>query len=215
MFFYLNCIESKTILVENEMAKKKTDEEIKEEIVVAASLLLIKYGYHKTTMEDIAKAVRKGKSTLYYYFKSKEEVTIEVIRREAKYFMQKVSIQISKQSSAVERLKSYFSVVVEESEKTANLYHILKVELVDNFLLQKTIFSYFDEEEIKLIKNILIYGIETKEFDSKIVDKIDDIALLVTHVTKVLMLTLFIEDKKNDWEKMMYLFGDMITKAVQ
>ena len=34
-------------------------------------------------MEDIAKAIGKGKSTLYYYYKSKSEVFQDVIIREA------------------------------------------------------------------------------------------------------------------------------------
>ena len=47
---------------------------VKAAILQAAERLFQKWGINKTTMEDIAHEARKGKSTLYYYFKSKEDV---------------------------------------------------------------------------------------------------------------------------------------------
>lgn len=51
------------------MSKTK-DELLKEKILTGADMLFQKYGLTKTTMEDIAREAGKGKSTLYYYFKS-------------------------------------------------------------------------------------------------------------------------------------------------
>ena len=59
-----------------------SDFEKKEKIISAATRLFSRFGLEKTTMEDIAKAAKKGKSSLYYYFKSKEEVFAEVIKKE-------------------------------------------------------------------------------------------------------------------------------------
>ena len=42
----------------------------RESILKIAQEIFSKYGYRKTTLDDIANAVRKGKSSLYYYFKS-------------------------------------------------------------------------------------------------------------------------------------------------
>ncbi|HET6559677.1 MAG TPA: TetR/AcrR family transcriptional regulator, partial [Prolixibacteraceae bacterium] len=44
----------------------------RESILKTAQEIFSKYGYKKTTLDDIANAVRKGKSSLYYYFTSKE-----------------------------------------------------------------------------------------------------------------------------------------------
>ena len=40
----------------------------RESILKIAREIFSKYGYKKTTLDDIANAVRKGKSSLYYYF---------------------------------------------------------------------------------------------------------------------------------------------------
>ena len=66
------------------------DNEQKERILSAAKNLFSRFGLEKTTMEDIAKAAGKGKSSLYYYFKSKEEVMPRLSERRS---------QASRQSS--------------------------------------------------------------------------------------------------------------------
>ncbi|RLD78380.1 MAG: TetR/AcrR family transcriptional regulator, partial [Bacteroidetes bacterium] len=60
-------------------------DDIKENILDVAQSIFRKYGFKKTTMDEIAKAARKGKSTLYYYFKSKEEIFAAVIEKEGNY----------------------------------------------------------------------------------------------------------------------------------
>ncbi len=52
-------------------------------ILDASRDLFARFGYKKTTMEDIAMALRKGKSSLYYYFKNKEEIFQAVIELES------------------------------------------------------------------------------------------------------------------------------------
>src|SRR5581483_4276952 len=47
---------------------------IHQQILQAAQQLFQKHGYQKVTMDDVAKAIGKGRSSLYYYYKSKDEV---------------------------------------------------------------------------------------------------------------------------------------------
>ena len=49
-------------------------DKVAEGIMESARGLFARYGYGKTTMDDIAEKAGKGKSSLYHYFKSKEEV---------------------------------------------------------------------------------------------------------------------------------------------
>ncbi len=52
-------------------------------IIGAAASVFLKYGYDKTTMNDIAKEASMGKGSLYYYYESKEHIYIAVIEKEA------------------------------------------------------------------------------------------------------------------------------------
>ncbi|RZK49872.1 MAG: TetR/AcrR family transcriptional regulator [Pedobacter sp.] len=49
-------------------------EKIKESITRSARELFRKYGYHKTSVNEIAKKARIAKATIYKYFDSKEQV---------------------------------------------------------------------------------------------------------------------------------------------
>jgi AcrR family transcriptional regulator len=51
-------------------------EETREAILDAVGSMLLKYGYRKMTVEDIAREAGIGKGTVYLYFPSKEEVAL-------------------------------------------------------------------------------------------------------------------------------------------
>lgn len=58
----------------------------KTEIIDAAGKCFTKYGYDKTTLDDIGDSVGMNKVSLYYYFKNKEAILKEVVIREADEF---------------------------------------------------------------------------------------------------------------------------------
>ncbi|WP_128548193.1 TetR/AcrR family transcriptional regulator [Larkinella soli] len=66
------------------MAKREDKREL---IIQAASECFARFGYDKTTLDDIGKAVRLNKASLYYYYKSKDDLFIEVILRESTEYM--------------------------------------------------------------------------------------------------------------------------------
>ncbi|HXL00524.1 MAG TPA: TetR/AcrR family transcriptional regulator [Dysgonamonadaceae bacterium] len=49
-------------------------DEMRNTIICKAGELFGRYGYKKTTMDDIADALQKGKSSIYYYFQNKEDI---------------------------------------------------------------------------------------------------------------------------------------------
>ena len=79
------------------------DDTIREEIMEHAQILFRQFGLKKTTMEDIAKSMGKGKSTLYYYFCSKEEIFDAVILKEMGEVFADVSIAVTKACTAEEK----------------------------------------------------------------------------------------------------------------
>ena len=61
--------------------KNAAEVDVRGAILDAAEALLGRYGYRKTTMEDIAREVGIGKGTTYLHFASKEEVFLATIDR--------------------------------------------------------------------------------------------------------------------------------------
>lgn len=50
----------------------------KEKIQQAAFRCVARHGFEKTTLEDIAKEVGLNKATLYYYYKNKEDILLDI-----------------------------------------------------------------------------------------------------------------------------------------
>jgi len=80
------------------------DEEAKTAILEAAKRVFQKWGLNKTTMEDIAHEAGKGKSTLYYYFKSKDEIFEFLIKNELNSILTKAKTTINQISTSKEKL---------------------------------------------------------------------------------------------------------------
>jgi len=56
------------------------DDQVKNTILEIALKLFQRFGYQKTTVEEIAREAQIGKGTVYLHFKSKEEILLTIIR---------------------------------------------------------------------------------------------------------------------------------------
>lgn len=57
-------------------------EKVKKSILEAASYLFERFGYEKTSMDEIARRAHKAKASLYYHFEGKQELLQVVLRSE-------------------------------------------------------------------------------------------------------------------------------------
>lgn len=140
------------------------DEIIIKEVIEAAKVLFQRYGLKKTTMEDIAKFVGKGKSTLYYYFPGKIEIFEAVIENEIRELFESIEIAASKEVTARQKLKVYWLTRLQKLEKMCNLSQVLKEEIMDHAITIFNLKRKHLQEELTLVKGFLIFGIENEEF---------------------------------------------------
>jgi TetR/AcrR family transcriptional regulator len=78
----------------------KPDLENKRELILdTASGLFSKYGFAKTTLDDVADAVGMKKGSLYYYFNSKEVIFSEVIMRMARQILDQMKMDTAGETS--------------------------------------------------------------------------------------------------------------------
>jgi AcrR family transcriptional regulator len=149
------------------------DDIIKDDILKEAQKLFQQFGVKKTTMEDIAKAMGKGKSTLYYYYCSKEEIFDGVILKEMAEVFNRVKHAVEKAVSAEEKLKAFTLTKIKAVQKRANLYKIVRGEMQDNMRCIKHLHTEYDAQEVKLVKDILAFGISNGEFSKMIGKELD------------------------------------------
>lgn len=169
------------------------DDTVRDEILKEAQKLFQQFGVKKTTMEDIAKAMGKGKSTLYYYFCSKEEIFDAVILKEMDEVFNSVKLAVEKASSAEDKLKAFTLTKIKSVQKKANLYKIVKGEMQENFRCMKHLHAEYDMQEIKLVKSILKFGLSNGEFHKMIGKELDILPSVMVSSLRGLERDLFVE----------------------
>jgi len=176
-------------------------EEVRIHIVGIARRIFTRYGFRKTTMEEIASASQMGKSSIYYYFKSKEEIFRAVVEFEATMLKEQLNRIISKNNSPPERLKAYMLFRLHHVRTLENFYAALNEETLSymGFILE--IRRNFEAEEQELVSNILEDGMEQRVFQLSS-SKIGAIA--ISTMMKGLELPLLLdEEHKTDREELM------------
>ncbi len=168
---------------------------VKEQIINAAAVVFGKFGYKKTTMDEIGMAAGKGKTAIYYYFRNKEDVFKEVIEKEAKILEQNLIQAISSKFSPEDKLKTYIYTRMRTMLSLSNFYDALKNELLDHLPFINALRKEIDNNEIDLVKSILTEGVEKGIFDIK---DIHFSTITIVTTLKGLEIPLFVENKVDD-----------------
>ncbi|SDD82507.1 transcriptional regulator, TetR family [Mucilaginibacter pineti] len=86
---------------------------MQQQILAAAKRLFQVYGLAKVTMDDVAKAIGKGRSSLYYYYKSKDEIFDAVIKIEIREMLAAMTHAVNEASGAEQKLYAFFLTKLE------------------------------------------------------------------------------------------------------
>jgi AcrR family transcriptional regulator len=175
------------------MMDAKKDELIKAAIIEAARRVFQKWGLKKSTMEDIAEEAGKGKSTLYYYFKSKEEIFDIVLRGETDRILANAKAAVEHEPETKEKLKKYIISTLTEMRKNANVYSIVRGEIKGNKLLIEKLKKELIVREESFVRGLFRDGIRTNELKFINPDEIDIAAKAFVGILAALDLYLFVE----------------------
>ncbi|MBE9463563.1 TetR/AcrR family transcriptional regulator [Dyadobacter subterraneus] len=147
------------------------DEVIQQQILLAAKQLFQKYGLRKVTMDDVAKAIGKGRSSLYYYYKSKEEIFDAVVDAEIIDMQMSISQAIDKETTAEKKLYAFFMTKLTVAQSKRSFFSTIDegmdaAELSDYNKAKQAIRRRIMEKETAVISRILKEGIENQELRS-------------------------------------------------
>lgn len=116
------------------------------QIIKAADKRFARHGFHKTNMDEIARDIRIGKPTLYYYFESKDALYFEVIKWEFENYLESVNkIFINEELTIPKRLEEYFI----QKDNVRNDFKLI-FEIIVQFISERT-----TEPETELLKEYL------------------------------------------------------------
>jgi len=133
-------------------------------LLQVAQSIFARFGLFKTTVDEIAKNARMGKSSIYYYFKSKEDIFKAVLEKELKTLREKITTAIAEAKSPQEKLRKFIITRMKYTKELANIYGALKDEYLRHYAFIQKLRENYDSEEINTVKNILQEGIKQRVF---------------------------------------------------
>ncbi|MGL5272897.1 MAG: TetR/AcrR family transcriptional regulator [Phocaeicola sp.] len=159
------------------MAVSKT----RTKLVDIARQLFAKNGVDDTTMNDIAIASKKGRRTLYTYFKSKEEIYLAVIESELEVLSEAMEMVATKEITPDFKIIKLIETHLESIKTVVYRNGTLRAGFFRDIWGVETARKNFDMKEKQLLRRVLTEGEEKGIFR---IDNIEVMADIIHYCIK-------------------------------
>ena len=153
----------------------------RDKLIDVARLLFARTGVENTTMNDIAVASKKGRRTLYTYFKSKKDIYHAVIESELTILYNSLDSVAKKNLPADEKLMEFISIRLDSIKSVVLRNGTLKADFFRDIWRVENVRKDFDMKEISYIQNILDEGVESNLFE---IENTHSMAVVLHHAFK-------------------------------
>lgn len=133
-------------------------------ILEAARQCFSRFGYEKTTLGDIGAAARLNKASLYYYYKNKEDLFLQVVLREAEQYLSALQKQVTALPRAADKILTYLGSRLSHYHQVLNLHQLTLENLHRLEPLFDDVYRAVRERELEFVAGLLREGVQDREF---------------------------------------------------
>jgi AcrR family transcriptional regulator len=181
-------------------------------IIDSATKYFSRYGFHKTTMDEIAKNIHKAKGVLYYYFRSKEELFNEVLKQELGTLKTTLREIVESKNNSLTILSDYMLTRFKLLNEAVNYHETLKADFFEKYHFVKDVRDDFEKFEQVQLTTIIEKGNEEGYLHVENVGPIVDVAMMII---KGIEIPLFLQDKYKEYKKTLHELINIITGSLQ
>ncbi len=153
----------------------------RDRLVDVARQLFAKDGVENTTMNDIAVASRKGRRTLYTYFKSKDEIYSAVVESELDALSEIMKSVAGRDISPDAKILELIYTRLDAIKATVYRNGTLRADFFRDIWKVEKVRKRFDAREVALYKDVLQEGVDKGVFD---IDDVDVTATILHYCIK-------------------------------
>ena len=187
----------------------KKEKEKKNLILDALEQLMCTVSYGDISVDAIAKQAGIGKGSIYYYFKSKEEILYEVVERSYRRAIRAYFDSVDPDISALEKIKRLFRSMIKEDFNDSEKNLIVTLHLQDDMLLHNRM-KYAAVQEISpILAELLTQGISEGSIETDMPKESAEIIVAV--LTFLLDDTVFPADAVSMQKKLKIFAGVLET----
>lgn len=152
-----------------------TVQKTRAKLVDVARQLFAKKGVEDTTMNDIAVASRKGRRTLYTYFKSREQIYMAVVESELEMLSDRLTEAAERAVSPDKKILELIMTHLDTIKMVVYRNGTLRASFFRDIWRVEAMRKHFDQTEMVLFRRILEEGKMQGYFDIDNVDITADI----------------------------------------
>ncbi len=190
----------------------ENESQVRDQIVTSATRFFSKFGFRKTTMDEIARHIHKAKGLLYYYFNSKEELFNAVLEKELDTVQTELSKEMAGSNDSMSMLKRYILKRFLLLKNAVNYQETLQTEFFDKYRFVTGTRERFTEFERLKLATMLTRGQDEGFFSIKSVPATVDILMMIISGLDV---HLFLQHKYDEYKKGLEEFSILIVNSVK
>lgn len=135
------------------------------QILQAALQLYQKHGLKKVTMDDVSKAIGKSRTTLYYYYKNRDEIFGAVMEQLIHEVMDEMEKAVAEADSPENKIRAFCLTKIKVSEEKKAFFNAMEAgmdedEISAHAAVMSSLHQRLMQEEAILLKKMLTAGMK-------------------------------------------------------
>jgi AcrR family transcriptional regulator len=147
--------------------------------------LIVQYGYAKTTLDDIAGALGIKKSSLYYYYKNKEDIIYEVMMREKSLYLKCIKEALEIEGSTLDKVLSYERAKENYLKESISPFDLTVSQFIEIKKSIKDIFKNIECDEKQLLAEVISNGIKKNELKKCSKDRVAETIINISEAIRL------------------------------
>ncbi|MFV3368818.1 TetR/AcrR family transcriptional regulator [Pseudomonas sp. NY15435] len=193
-------------------ARGPVDHEVRDQIVIAATDHFSRYGYEKTTVSDLGKAIGFSKAYIYKFFVSKQAIGEAICANCLCQIEAEVRAAVSEAERPPEKLRRMFKALVESSLRLffqdRKLYEIAASAATERWEAARA----YEGRIYELIQDILLQGRQNGDFERK--TPLDEAAMAIHLVMRPYLNPLLLQHCLDHTDEAPTLLSSLILRSM-
>ena len=186
--------------------------DIRDQIVTAATEHFSRYGYEKTTVSDLAKAIGFSKAYIYKFFPSKQVIGEMICAHCLSEIEEDIRSAVGETDRPPEKLRRMFKAIVEASlrlfSQDRKLYEIATSAATERWPATLT----YEEHIRKLLQDIIQEGRQTGDFERK--TPLDETTMAIYLVMRPYLNPLLLQHSFDSTDEAPALLSSLVLRSL-
>ena len=195
------------------------DDIIHEEILQAALRLYRKYGTTKVTLDNVAKATGRSRSSLYYYFKNRDDIFQAVLDRIAEDVAIEIRLAVAAAGNLNDKIHAFCTTKIKTSDEWKRVFHSMdQLMSTDEKSKHTKLMDALHKKLMYLERGIIIEALSVAGPQTCRTlgnAELDMLAFIISSSIRGVRREIYDHNDPHDVKAAAQLLSDMVTKWLQ